>query len=88
MKIKSGFMLRELAGEWVVVPLGERVVEFNGIITISESGALLWKQMEQMDVTEDEMVKVMLTEYEIDKETARNDIREFINIIKEKKLVE
>lgn len=38
--IKNWFMLREIAGQSVVVPIGSEVVEFNGIMTLSESGAL------------------------------------------------
>ena len=87
MKIKDRFMLREVAGQWVVVPLGERVVEFNGIMTLSESGALLWKLLEK-DVLEEELLQAVLNEYSIDEETARTDIREFIITIKEKDLLE
>lgn len=84
MKINSGFMLREVAGEWVVVPLGERVVEFNAIMTLSESGALLWKEMEHKDVEKDDLVDIMLSEYDIDRDTATRDIQVFISDIKDK----
>lgn len=40
MKIKKDFMLREIVGTWIVVPLGERVVDFNGMVTLNETGAL------------------------------------------------
>lgn len=86
MKIKDGFMLRQVAGEWVVVPLGERVVEFNGIMTLSESGALLWQELEK-DVSHEELVKAILREYEINEEIARFDIREFIAKLEETKLI-
>jgi hypothetical protein len=61
MKLKSGFMLREIAGQWVVVPLGSRVVEFNSIMTLSETGAFLWRLLEK-GTTEDEMVQAILEE--------------------------
>ncbi len=86
LKIKDGFMLRQVAGEWVVVPLGERVVEFNGIMTLSESGALLWQELEK-DVSHEELVKAILREYEINEEIARFDIREFIAKLEETKLI-
>ena len=86
MKIKDGFMLRQVAGEWVVVPLGERVVEFNGIMTLSESGALLWQELEK-DVSQEELVQAIIREYEIDGEVARFDIREFIAKLEETKLI-
>lgn len=86
MKIKDGFMLREITGQWVVVPLGERVVEFNGIMTLSESGALLWRALEK-DIVEKDLVEALLKGYIIDKETAQTDVREFISTLKEKSLI-
>lgn len=87
MKIKDGFMLREVAGQWVVVPLGERVVQFNGIMTLSESGALLWDKM-KAGATEEELLAAILAEYSIDEETARADIAEFLTSIRDKDLIE
>lgn len=87
MKLKDGFMLREIAGQWVVVPLGERVVEFNGIMTLSESGALLWKNMAD-DIRVDDLVQIVLNEYSIDEETVRLDVREFVAMLREKELLE
>lgn len=86
LKIKDGFMLREVAGQWVVVPLGERVVEFNGIMTLSESGALLWKALES-DVLEEELTQAIIKEYDIDQQTAETDVREFISELKKKGLI-
>lgn len=86
MKIKSGFMLREIAGQWVIVPLGARVVEFNAIMTLSESGALLWRLLEKGS-DEDGMLAALLAEYDVDEATARKDVRLFIESIKEKGLI-
>lgn len=86
MKIKDGFMLREVAGQWVVVPLGERVVEFNGIMTLSESGAILWKILEN-ESTEEALTEAIINEYDVDRNTAEADVHEFVNILIEKKLV-
>ena len=86
MKIKDGFMLREVAEQWVVIPLGERVVEFNGIMSLSESGALLWKEMGN-DVREEDLVRVLLKEYIVDEEIVKADILEFITALREKDLI-
>lgn len=85
MKIKSGFMLREIAGQWLVVPVGSRVVEFNNIMTLSESGAILWRLLEK-GAEEDELVSALLSEYDVDEATARNDVRSFINSVSSKQL--
>lgn len=87
MKLKSGFLCREVAGQWVVVPLGERVVEFNGIMTLSESGALLWRNM-LSEIQEDDLVEIVLKEYIVDEESARVDVREFVASLRENGLVE
>ena len=76
MKIKPGFLLREVAGNTVAVPVGSGTVNFNGMITLSETGALLWKKLEN-GATEDELVSAMLEEYDIDDATARRDIKAF-----------
>jgi len=87
MKIKDGFMLREIAGSWVVIPLGQRVVDFNGIISLNESSVLLWNKLEK-GATIDELVQAIIFEYDIDEKTARADAEEFVNQIKEKGLLE
>ena len=87
VKIKDGFMLREVAGTWIVVPLAQRVVEFNGLMTLSESGAMLWKKLQQGTDME-EMVQSILTEYDVDEKVARADIKELVDSIAERGLIE
>lgn len=87
MKIKSDFMLREVAGYYVVVPVGSGALDFNGVINLNESGATLWKAMEN-DVTEDELVAVLTEEYEVDADRARCDVAAFVKKMKEGKLIE
>lgn len=87
MKIKEGFMLREIAGSWVVVPLGARVVEFNGLISLTETSALIWKMIEEGSTKEQILAKI-LSEYDVDEKTAKKDIDEFIQTATEKGLIE
>ena len=47
MKLKDGFVLREIAGSFMVVPVGKRTQEVPGVIALTESGALLWKKLEE-----------------------------------------
>ena len=77
MRIKEGFMLREAAGETVVVPFGEEALNFQGIISLNETGALLWKELEQGCEKKD-LVQALLDEYEVDAETAEKDVNEFL----------
>lgn len=87
MKLKSGLMLREIAGQWVVVPLGERTVEFNAIMSLSESGAMLWKKIEQGAGIQD-MVAAMQAEYLCDEAAVLSDVESFITDLTTKGLLE
>ena len=77
MRVQKEFVLREIAADYVIIPTGKTVLAFNGLITVNEVGADLWKML-QSDVTFEELLRGILEEYEVDEETAREDIREFL----------
>ena len=77
MKIIKEFIVREIAGECLLIPTGETTQEFNGLITISDTGRFIWEHLEQVDSLE-AMIDAILDEYEIDRETATKDAVEFI----------
>ena len=87
MKIKDGFILRKIAENNIVVAVGKATLDFSGLITLNDSGVFLWSLM-QNDVTIDEMAAKMCEIYEVDFETARTDIDEFISILKGAGIVE
>ena len=86
MKIKDGFILREVAGSFIVVAVGSAVKDFNGIININETGAFLWKLLEK-GAEREEIISKMMETYDVDEETARRDADAFINKLREAKLV-
>ena len=86
MKIKDGFMLRKVADSFIVVAVGDRVKEFNGIINLNETSALLWHTLEK-DVTESQLVDALLSEYDVDREVAAKDVALFIEKLKEANLL-
>lgn len=87
MKIKSGFILREIAGSNIVMPIGEMAEKVSGMIELSSTGAILWKKLE-VGATEEELVAEILSQFEIDAETAKNDVAEFVDSIKSQGWVE
>ncbi|MBQ7340419.1 MAG: PqqD family protein [Clostridia bacterium] len=87
MKIKKNFILREVAGTYLVVAVGDAVKDFNKAINLNSTGAFLWKQL-QVDLTEEELIGKLLEEYEIDRETAKKDILGFIQRLREANLLE
>ena len=77
MKIAKEFILRDIAGECVLVPTGATTQEFNGLITLSDTARFIWENIEQVDSLQ-EMIAKILEEYEIDEETATKDAVQFI----------
>ena len=77
MKIKDGFILKEVAGENVVIPTGSNLVDFNAMMTLNETGVFLWQRLEQ-DTTIDKLVDAVCAEYDIDRDTATEDIKDFV----------
>ena len=65
MKIKDNFILKEIAGSYVVVPVRSRAVDFSGVIKLTESGAFLWRLLEK-GADREELVAALLDEYEVD----------------------
>lgn len=78
MKLEKEFVLREIAGDYVIIPVGKTVIEFNGLITVNEVGVSIWDML-QNEVTFDQIVQGILNEYEVEESVAREDIREFLD---------
>ena len=77
LKIKSGFELREIADNYVVIPTESNVLDFSSMIMLNDVSAFLWLQLLE-DKTEGDLLKAVLKEYDVDKETAAGDIKIFI----------
>ena len=78
MKIQGELILREIAGENILIPVGETALHVKGMISLTESGALLWKRL-QAECTEDDLVQAVLEEYDVDRETAVADVTSFLD---------
>lgn len=87
MKIKEGFLLRNVAGSNVVVPVGEATLDFNGMMSLNDTGAFLFqKLMEGID--KDQLIEALMAEYDVDKEVAAKDVEEFIVKVEREDLFE
>ena len=78
MILKKNFALRQIADEWIVLPLASETVDFTGMLNLNESGAMLWKVLEQ-DCSKEALVRALLEEYEVSEEQAATDAEEFLN---------
>ncbi len=86
MKIKKGFVLRDVAGETVVVPTGG-VTNLNMMITLNESGKLLWEKL-SAGAEPEALIDALLNEYDIDRETVIKSTEAFISRLKELDIIE
>lgn len=86
MKLKKEFLMREIAGETILVPVGENSTVFNGLITMNEVGVFIWENIEQVE-NEDEMLDKILNEYEVDEKTAKTDLDEFLDKLKQAEII-
>ena len=74
MKVKNGFNLREVCGEHIIVAEGDENIDFINIISMNESSAYLWEEVQKMGTfTVDNLVELICNQYEIDETTARKD---------------
>lgn len=80
MKLKNGFVLREVAGKCVAVPTGTNI-NFNGMITLNGTAKVLWDCLEKGAEIED-LAKALLTEYDVDRETAEKHAAAFVEKLK------
>lgn len=87
MKIKDGFVLREIADTIVAVPTGELVNEFQGMINLTNSAKFVWELLQE-DTNIDEIADKLSKKYNIDINKAKEDAEKFINNLKESNLIE
>ena len=87
MKVKSNYILRSVADQHVVVPTGQEAVNFNGIITLNNSGKILFELL-QKETTKEKLVEALLERYDVTALQANADVEEFINTLNSKNILE
>lgn len=87
MKIKNGFVLREIAGQCVVIALGSASKDFNGMIKLNSTGRFIWEKL-SVGAQLDDIVADMMSEYDIDADTARRDVESFIEKLRGANILE
>ena len=86
MRISDQFILRQIAGEYIIIPTGQTTLKFNGMITVNEQGAFLWEVLKE-EITEDALVDAVLAEYDTDRQTAQADVAEFLEVLRQKRIL-
>ena len=78
MKTKKGFKLRTVCGENIIVAEGIENVDFSRIISMNETSAYRWKNIQGIDFDENTLAGLLLEEYEVDEATARSDAKALV----------
>ena len=82
MTIKENYVLQEVLGDYIVVPIGEEADRMNGVLKLNETGAFLWKCLTEHDCTEADLIAAMMGEYSIDQAAAHKDVSSFVDALR------
>ena len=75
MRTKKGFRLRELGGEYLLIGESAELIDFNQLITLNEPAAFLWENIQGKDFDENLLVQLLLDEYDVTEDIAREDVQ-------------
>lgn len=87
MKIKKDFILRKMNEMNLVVAVGNAIKDFNGYISLNETGCFLWEKLSE-GATERQLVDALLAEYDVSEEIAAKDVKTFIDTLEKNNLLE
>jgi len=86
MKIKEGFILRNIVDEWIVMPKGTNIKTFEGAVVLNEVSAHIWRQLEK-PLSYPDLLQSVLDEFDVSEEAARTDLDVFLNRLRENDLL-
>lgn len=87
MKIKKELIKRKLGKDTVLVPVGKTIYESNGLFMLNGAGAFVWDHLETAE-TEEDLLQRLLEEYEITEDVARQDLRDFMDKLRDMGILE
>lgn len=88
MKTRKGYTLRSLGKEFILVADGFEAVDFSRMISLNETAAFLWKEVEDKDFDAEMLTTLLTDNYDIDRETAQNDVTSMLKSWSEAGIVE
>lgn len=78
MRVSDLFILRSIAGESLLIPVGEAALEVKGLISMSESAAMLYEKLKN-GCSRKDLIDLLMAEYEVDEAVAVKDTDEFLD---------
>ncbi len=82
MRISKDFIIKKIMDDYIVVPTGKEMVDFNAMITLNETGAFLWERLQE-EKTENELVEELCAEYDVSSDVAAQDIADFLKLLRD-----
>lgn len=86
IRIKSGYTLRQVLDAYLILGVGREAYAPRCIMSLNESGAFLWRVLEN-GAEQETLVDRMMEEYEVSAETAVQDVEKFLTQLREKALI-
>ena len=86
MKLKYEFAIREIMGEYALVPMGNSALQLNGMVLTNAVGAFVCEKLAQ-ETSQEALVQAVLDEFDIDESTAENDVAEFVGYLRSAQLL-
>lgn len=87
MRIKEGFVIRDIMGQTIVVPTGEASKDFSGMIKLNETGKDIWNALNE-GKSKEQIIQMIITEYDVTEERAKNGVENFLKLMEEKGFLE
>lgn len=87
MKIKQGYLLRNMTTKHFIMPSSSGTVEYQRMFSLNESGAFLWRELEK-GATREELLSALLREYDVEESEALADIEEFLSYLRQGGMLE
>ena len=82
MKASKNYIVSEIAGEYILVTVGPAAMKFNGLFTVNEVGGFIFNALQE-EQTEESLISKIREEYEVDEETARKDLNDFLDKLRQ-----
>ena len=88
MKIKEGFVIEKVGSSYIAVAVGEAAKNFSGLVRMNESGAFMWNLIKESDLTKEELITALLSEYDAPREVVERDVASFEEKLRDAGIIE
>lgn len=78
MRVSDHYIFRQVADEYLLVPVGETALSVKGLIRLSESGSMLYQMMQERECTREDLIGAILAEYDVAEAAASEDVDAFL----------